>query len=497
MIAAFPIDFWSEASEFRRFDRHRGLGVESLQFRPIFHTLPDQKNTVNRFTFSMALAVLCWPGGLHAQQKSVGEPYRITPPLRVAQRYTAGAKPTTSDPFKPSDPNDRPRVTAIEGYCLVTLKDHGRWVPGDRAFTAIRDDKFYFFASPRERDIFLAKPERYVPVLDGDCIVNFAETGERIPGNLQMGMFFQERLFFFKDQESLERFQTDPEVFLNADLIDDGRCVVSKVAEHRDVAGIPETVAIVRGRRYFFASAFHRKVFLASPQHFGLDGSAVERLAVSVPDAGKLGPSGMPQFGNPNVGAGSVVPEGFKNQVSTGGKKAVKKDGEEAPEKMENRAMAGYCPVSIKTQGTWQRGKSSYKSTFDGKVYFLVGPEELAAFKSNQLEFVPVLGGDSVLNYADDYERVPGSVFHAVQYQGRLYLFANVAQSKRFAANKDRYANADLASQGNCVVSGVDDKQEIAGSADFETLYLGLRYRFASQEYLDKFLASPKTYAEQ
>jgi YHS domain-containing protein len=458
--------------------------------------LSDQNTAVNRFTFRMALAILCWTGDLHAQQKSTGESYRITPPLRVAQRYTAGAKSITPNPFKPSEPNDRPRVTAIEGYCLVTLKDHSRWVPGDRAFAAIRDDRFYFFASPRERDIFLAKPERYVPVLDGDCVVTFMETSERIPGSLQFGMFFQERLFFFKDQESLERFQTEPEIYLNADLIDDGRCVVSKVAEHRDVAGIPETVAIVGGRRYFFASAFHRKVFLASPQHFGLDGSAAGRLADSVPDGGKLGSSGMPEFGNPNAGAGSAVPEGFKNQVSTGGKKAQKKEGEEAPEKMENRAMAGYCPVTIKTQGVWQRGKSSYKSTFDGKVYFLVGPEELAAFKSNQLEFVPVLGGDSVVSYADDYERVPGSVFHAVQFQGRLYLFANAAESKRFAANKDRYTNADLASQGNCVVSAVEIKQEIAGNADFETLHLGLRYRFASQEYLDKFLANPKTYAE-
>jgi YHS domain-containing protein len=445
----------------------------------------------------MALAILCWPGGIHAQQKSAGEPYRITPPLRVAQRYTAGAKPTTPDPFKPSDPNDRPRVTAIDGYCLVTLKDHGQWVPGDRAFTATRDDRFYFFASPRERDIFLAKPERYLPVLDGDCVVSFAETGGRIPGNLQLGMSFQERLFFFKDQESLERFQGNPEVYLNADLVDNGRCVVSKVAEHRDVAGIPETVAIVGGRRYFFASAFHRKVFLAGPQHFGLDGNAAGRLAVSVPDGGKLGPSGMPQFGNPNADAGSAVPKGFKNQVSTSNKKAKKKDDEAASEKMENRAMAGYCPVTIKTQRLWLRGKSSYKSTFDGKVYFLLGPEELTAFKANQLEFVPVLGGDSVVRYADDYERVPGSVFHAKQYKERMYLLSNAEEAKRFAANPDRYANADLALQGVCTVSRVDDKSEVEGNAEFETLYLGLRYRFASQEYLDKFLADPKTYAEQ
>jgi YHS domain-containing protein len=131
------------------------------------------------------------------------------------------------------------------------------------------------------------------------------------------------------------------------------------------------------------------------------------------------------------------------------------------------------------------------------RVYFLLGPEELTAFKANQLEFVPVLGGDSVVRYADDYERVPGSVFHAKQYKERMYLLSNAEEAKRFAANPDRYANADLALQGVCTVSRVDDKSEVEGNAEFETLYLGLRYRFASQEYLDKFLADPKTYAEQ
>lgn len=451
---------------------------------------------MNRISTILAVALACWPGNLHAQNKPLGEPYRITPPLRVAQRYTAGVA-ATSDPFKPSASQNRPHVTAIDGYCLVTLKNHGRWVAGDRTYTAIRDDRFYFFASSRERAVFLAKPESYLPVLDGDCIVTFAETAERVPGKLKLGMVFNQRLFFFKDQESLEQFHSHPEVYLNADLIDNGLCVVSKIAEKKIVAGIPETVAIVGGRRFFFASAFHRKVFLASPQSFGLDSSVVGRMAISVPGGGELAASTPPQFGNSNAGVGNNVPDGFKNQAPTGSKKTKKKDEDETSEKVENRAMAGYCPVTIKTQGLWQRGKSSYKSIFDGKVYFLVGPEEKAAFQANQLEFAPVLGGDSVVSYADKYERVPGSVFHAGKYNERLYLFANAEERKLFAANKDRYANADLALQGGCIVSRVNDKSEVEGKAEFETLYLGLRYRFASQGYLDKFLADPKSYAEQ
>jgi YHS domain-containing protein len=443
----------------------------------------------------MAMAFACLQALLHAQQKPDGEPYRITPPLRVAQRYTAGAA-VTSDPFAPSNPDQQPRTAAIGGYCLITLQDHGQWVPGNQAFAAIRDDKIYLFASPRERDIFLARPEYYLPVLDGDCIVTFAETSERVPGELQLGMFLNERLFFFKDQEALQRFQADPEVYLNVDLVDHGRCMVSKIAERKIVAGIPETVVNVDGRRFFFASDFHRKVFLANPQRFGVDSQTVGRMGISVPGGGDLAISRMPRFGNPNAGSSSA-PEGFKNQPSTGSKKVKKKDDEEAGGKIENRAMAGYCPVTIKAQGLWQRGKSSYKSTFDGKVYFLLGPEELTAFKANQLEFVPVLGGDSVVSYADEYDRVAGSVFHAVLYKDRLYLFTNAEERKIFAANKDKYTDADLALQGGCIVSRVEEKQEVEGKAAFETLYLGLRYRFVTQEYLDKFLADPKVYAEQ
>jgi YHS domain-containing protein len=101
------------------------------------------------------------------------------------------------------------------------------------------------------------------------------------------------------------------------------------------------------------------------------------------------------------------------------------------------------------------------------------------------------------VSYATEFAREPGSVFHAAQYKGRLYLFVNANESKTFASNKAQYENADLAYQGNCMVSKIAEKKEVPGLPEFEATYLGKRYRFASEEYFKKFLAGSKAYAEE
>ena len=79
----------------------------------------------------------------------------------------------------------------------------------------------------------------------------------------------------------------------------------------------------------------------------------------------------------------------------------------------------------------------------------------------------------------------------------RLYLFVDEEERTTFRANPALFENADLAAEGICMVSRVDDKQEIVGVAEFETLYRGKRYRFVSADYLEKFVANPKLYAEE
>lgn len=448
-----------------------------------------------RLAALLAVGILCVAERAEAQENF----YRLTPPLRLAARTVqevANLATDQSEAFRPRQPGKKPTVVAVEGFCLVTLRDQQQWVKGSPKIGAIRGDKRYLFSSERALAIFAAAPEQYLPVLDGDCIVTFAETGKRESGQLPWGLLHGRRLFFFAGPEELERFKENPEHYVDADLINGGHCIVCKTDEHRVVSGLPETVVSVAGMRYFFASAHHRRLFQSRPEHYIGEETPVSDAQIAIDlSASQDALAEAPKFGDTDSQA-STSP--LKSASDKKGKKAKKSgDREQSAEQGEQRAMAGYCPVTIRTQGLWQRGKSKFKSTYDGRVYSLTGPEEQSAFKANPREYIPVLGGDSVVSWVDDYERVQGSVFHAVTYNGRLYLFADAEQKNTFSANPELYEKGDLAEGGNCVVSQLENKSELPGSPDFEAVYGGLRYRFVSEEHRKKFLAEPKIYVDQ
>lgn len=428
-------------------------------------------------------------------------PYRLAPPLRVAGRTvdeTAAVGITQADPFLPRDPRKEPTTLAVEGYCLVSLRDHQRWVLGSPRVQLIWGGKLYLFSTPRARDIFLAAPELYLPVLDGDCLVSFAEGGERIAGKLEHGLVHGRRVYLFANQEKLQAFAKNPREYADVDLIDGGFCVVSKVNDRRHVAGIPETVAMVDGRRYFFASAFHRRLFVQHPERYVVrpltNSQALAPLEVpAVSDVVALAGAGRSDSQRPSTDGSS---HRFLRRHLEHTNQSASPENDALEESIHKRALAGYCPVTIRSQNLWRRGKSKFKVTFDGKIYFLNGPQELAEFQANPGYYAPVLSGDSVVALVNQYERVPGSVFHVTIYRDRMYLFATAEERDAFRDDPALYENADLAAEGNCMVSRRDDKREISGKAEFESLYLGKRYRFVSEAYLKKFEADPATYAD-
>lgn len=387
---------------------------------------------------------------------------------------------------------------------MVSLRDQQQWVQGSPKIQAILGGKVYLFTSVRAREVFLAAPHLYLPALDGDCIVTFAETGKRVTGQIECALLHGNRIYFFADQDRLRSFQATPDEYVNADLVDGGACVVSKLTEKKFAPGLPDTVAVVDGRRYFFASAYHRRIFEQNPAPFLVQPLRNPRAAarLEVPAFTEVLDIDSLDWGEQSPPLAAEATSPFNKIRSAPDKKKGRQirgaeDPNDDEDSIQSRAMAGYCPVTLRTQNSWRRGKVKFRHTFDGKVYFLAGPEELAAFQANPLLYAPVLSGDSIVALATNHERVAGSVFHAFIYKERLYLFVDEEERHIFRANPTLFENVDLAAEGICLVSRVDDKQEIVGSAEFETLYHGKRYRFASVDYLRKFVANPKLYAEE
>lgn len=354
---------------------------------------------------------------------------------------------------------------AAGGYCVVTLKNGRTWTLGDTRVGGEFDGRQYFFATHRERDIFAASPESYAVALRGDCIVAFATAGERVAGRPELAMTYDGRVYFFASEGALRDFQSEPHRYAAADLVDGGRCVVSRVDRSRVVPGMPQTLAIRRGLRFQFANAHCRRLFVEDPLRYDQPDDVV-------PIERKRAPRRDDDL------VAKPLPEGEQDLLGA------------AP------AMGGYCPVSIATLGTWVRGRYDYRYEAGDWVFLAAGEEQRAALAADPVKYIPAMGGDCIVTFVERRERVRGSVFHVFEYENRLYLFADAQQKNAFKANPAKYALADVAAGGRCVVTQVDQQREALGLAEIATWHAGLLYRFAGPEERQKFLADPLRYVQ-
>lgn len=157
-------------------------------------------------------------------------------------------------------------------------------------------------------------------------------------------------------------------------------------------------------------------------------------------------------------------------------------------------ALESYCPVSILEMKKWIEGDPDHRAVYDGRTYLFAGAKGKQMFEANPARYVPALGGDCVVALVEMDKRTPGNIRHASFFDDRLYLFANEEARKMFQAEPAKYADADLAYGGNCVVCRVGMRQTVPGKSELAVVHEGLRYLFPSAEQRNEFLANPAKY---
>ena len=65
----------------------------------------------------------------------------------------------------------------------------------------------YLFAGPEEQKKFLADPDHYSPVLSGNDPVLAFDRGQLQMGRREFGTFYDNRIYLFTSNESLEKFR--------------------------------------------------------------------------------------------------------------------------------------------------------------------------------------------------------------------------------------------------------------------------------------------------
>jgi YHS domain-containing protein/thiol-disulfide isomerase/thioredoxin len=133
-------------------------------------------------------------------------------PVQLTQGAMPGPPQQAAGGFRPpapSVPNNAPPM-ALDGFCPVTLLERRAWVPGNPAHGVVHRGHTYLFAGPEEAQRFFASPDRYCPILSGNDSVLALDNQMMVPGRREFGVFVDNRVYLFANEESLQRFQQNP-----------------------------------------------------------------------------------------------------------------------------------------------------------------------------------------------------------------------------------------------------------------------------------------------
>lgn len=166
------------------------------------------------------------PPQLDARLRQVADHVRkppVTPPPVVATNGPTAAASVPppaagvarTPPIQPNPP------LALDGYCAVSLCDdlfagRRRWVLGNRAHGVIHRGRTYLFADAEKAARFFQDPDRYAPVLSGQDVVMAVDEGRGAPGLREHGAFFGSRVYLFSNEETLQRFENNPNLYADA-----------------------------------------------------------------------------------------------------------------------------------------------------------------------------------------------------------------------------------------------------------------------------------------
>ncbi len=155
----------------------------------------------------------------------------ISADLKSANRIVGFFKPTAFetqlDPYcrntrirlaelakqsKPEPPKAKP--LGFDGLCLVSLLDDRKLEKGDERVTAVFNGMQLRFISERHRRAFLTEPEKYWPMMDGQCPVASLREEKARTGDPATVAVYRSRLILFHSMEHRKDFAADPSSFM-------------------------------------------------------------------------------------------------------------------------------------------------------------------------------------------------------------------------------------------------------------------------------------------
>ncbi len=123
--------------------------------------------------------------------------------------------PTSQAPLTQQLPAGSPPL-GLEGFCPVHLAEGKKWLRGDTRYGAIHRGRTYLFGSDACQKKFLANPDHYSPVLQGNDVIVALEDGQSVPGRREFGVFYGDHVYLFANEVNRDRFERDHQRFADA-----------------------------------------------------------------------------------------------------------------------------------------------------------------------------------------------------------------------------------------------------------------------------------------
>lgn len=103
-----------------------------------------------------------------------------------------------------------PLQPAFDGNSLVSARDARAVVAGSSRHQLKWKGQLLYFATAEELEMFSSNPQRYWPMLDGDCALTLLQANRRVQGDLEHAALFRGRIWVFSSAEEMREFVGAP-----------------------------------------------------------------------------------------------------------------------------------------------------------------------------------------------------------------------------------------------------------------------------------------------
>ena len=153
-----------------------------------------------------------------------------------------------------------------------------------------------------------------------------------------------------------------------------------------------------------------------------------------------------------------------------------------------------YCPVTLLERAVLIETNSKHTAVYAGRRYFFADAEARQRFAESPEKFVPVRGGECLVTLVENRQEVQGSKDFPLVYDSKIFLCATQDQRERFLNDPATYAVEDIRRPGVCPHCKAPINRQTAEKSRFQIRFGGSRYQFPDRSHMEAFLLSPLKY---